>query len=392
MNNAKKIAVLTVSRADFSHLQGVISLLHADPAFRLQLVVTGTHLMASHGMTFKEIEAEGFPIAARIKYEMRSDRPEDVCLAMSALLKEASDFFAQEKPDGLLVLGDRYEVLPVVSAAVIHQIPVFHIHGGEATEGLIDDAVRHAVTKMSALHFVAAKPYQERVIQMGEQPSRVFNFGAPGLDNLKRIPLLGREALEKELNLQFQRYSILVTYHPVTLSEEKTKQELEALIAALEERLATGHTSVFITLPNADTYHSFVKDSLQKLIDRHPSVWGFSNLGYVRYLSLMKQVDLVLGNSSSGIIEAPFLNKAVVNVGIRQRGRAMSGHIISVAGERRALGQAIDQALNPDFQRMLSQIPSVYGDGKTCERIIDILKNLNFLDLRFKSFYDSEKK
>ncbi len=384
---SRKIAVVTGSRADFSHLTGVLSAIRNDKDLELQLIATGSHLSKKHGFTIDEILAQGFQVHTRIDMMLEGSSPADICHSMSVLLDKISHYFKENKPDCLVVLGDRYELLPIASAAVIHQIPIVHIHGGEATEGLIDDAVRHSVTKMAQLHLVATEPYRHRVIQMGESPDRVFNFGAPGLDNLKNLKLKSKTQLEQDLNISFRPQNILLTYHPITLSEEKTKSEIDALlneIAALDLQ----KVGVFITLPNADTYNSIVHERLNVFLSSHALAKGYSNLGYVNYLSMLKNVNLVVGNSSSGIIEAPFFGKAVINLGIRQKGRITSEHIINVDEDHARLHLAFEKGLSRSFQDRVAMIPSAYGDGNACAKTVDLLKNTDFKNLKFKKFFD----
>ncbi len=320
---------------------------------------------------------------------MEGDAPSDICKSMAILLESVSTYFQENQPDCVIVLGDRYELLSVADAATIHQIPIVHIHGGEATEGLIDDAVRHSLTKMAKLHVVAARAYEHRVIQMGELPERVFNFGAPGLDNLRNIKLKTKQQLENELQISFKQKNILLTYHPITLSEEATKREIESLLDVMSE-LDFSKVGIFITLPNADTYNSLVHKKLTEFLATHPEAKAYSNLGYINYLSLMKAVDVVAGNSSSGIIEAPFLGKAVINLGIRQQGRITSEHIINVDEDKTRLRAALQKGLDLSFQIKVAALPSAYGDGNACDRIVDLLRKTDFSVLKIKKFFDIE--
>lgn len=382
----KKIAVVTSSRADFSHLSGVISKIKSSANLELQLVVTGTHLSASHGYTIDEIIARGFEVHTKIDMHVDGDTPSDICASISTLTEGMANYFTSQRPDCVIVLGDRYELLAVANAATICQIPIVHIHGGEITEGVIDDVVRHSVTKMAKLHFVATEEYRHRVVQMGEYPETVFNFGAPGLDNLKTLRLKSKSELENELGLSFKKRNILLTYHPISLSETVTREEIGVILQALS-KLNPTDTSIIITMPNSDTYNSIVVDELKTFLTKFSGSKIYSNLGLVNYLSLVTLVDVVVGNSSSGIIEAPFLRKAVINYGIRQKGRKTSSHVIHANGAD-SLDKALERVFDSSFQKEIAQIPSIYGDGAACDKIVKTLAETDFFKLRFKKFYD----
>lgn len=386
----KKICVVTSTRADYGLLTGIASAFKNNPTVDFSFVATGTHLSEFYGNTVEEIVADGFnPV--RIDIGIGGDRPTDVLKTMSRTLGKFSEYFSAYRPDLLVVLGDRFEIFSVAQAAVVHNIPIAHIHGGEVTEGAIDDAFRHSLTKMSSLHFTSTEQHKKRVIQLGEDPARVFNYGAPGLDNILNLKLLTKEELESSLGFKFGEKNVLVTFHPVTVSEEQTKKETKAFFDALDSLPV--NTSFFVTMPNADTYSGFILPIIEDFKKRNPNkVFTFKSLGQLRYLSLMKISDVVAGNSSSGIIEAPFMNKAVVNVGDRQKGRTSSEHVIHVSGEQQEISQAMTKALSMEFQTRLSTFSSLYGDGKSSVRIADEVMRQDLTKLLPKKFYDITRK
>jgi len=369
----KTICVVTGTRADYGLLYWPIRELQSLKDVQVKLVATGSHLSQKHGYTVNAIRADGFTLDAEIDIEINGDRPGDILRSMAVALNKFSNYFEKNHPDLLLVLGDRYEILAVAQAALVHNIPIAHIHGGEVTEGAIDDSIRHAITKMSHLHFTSTEEYRNRVIQMGEDSSRVFCAGAPGLDNIKKLKLLSKNELEKELDSSFNERNILVTFHPVTISEKQTIEETKSFFKALSK--FPDNVSFFVTMPNADTYSGNILPVIEAFKNENPTrVYLFTSLGQLRYLSLMKQVDVVAGNSSSGIIEAPFMGKAVVNVGDRQKGRSSSQHVVHVSGDDKKIFEALTLALSESFQEKLKGVKSIYGDGESGSRIAKILK------------------
>lgn len=371
----KTICVVTGTRADYGLLYWPIKELQNLKDVQVKLVATGSHLSSKHGLTVNAIKGDGFPLDAEIDIEINGDRPGDILRSMAITLNKFSDYFENNRPDLLLVLGDRYEIFAVTQAAMVYNIPIAHIHGGEVTEGAIDDSIRHSITKMSQWHFTSTEEYRNRVIQMGEDPARVFCVGAPGLDNITKLKLLNKGELEKNLGCIFNKKNILVTFHPVTISEKQTIEETKNFFSALA--MLSEDISFFITMPNADTYSSNILPVIENLKKEHSArVNLFTSLGQLRYLSLMKQVDVVAGNSSSGIIEAPFMGKAVVNVGDRQKGRATSQHIIHVAGDDKRIFAAIEMALTDSFQQQLKGFESIYGDGASGLRIAKLISQI----------------
>lgn len=382
----RRVAVVTGTRADYGLLYWLIHDLHHAPDMALQLVVTGMHLMPEFGHTIEVIERDGFPIAATVDLGLASDTSEAVAHAMGVGMIGFSSCFARLAPEILVILGDRFEMLAAASAAYVLRIPIAHIHGGEVTEGAMDDGFRHAITKLSALHFTAAEPYRRRVIQMGEPPERVFNVGAPGLDHLTRTPLLNRDELERSLDFSLGDLNFLVTFHPATLDEEDAASQCRALLEALD---AFPTARIVFTLPNADPGGRAMIPLLERYVAQHPERCRlFASLGQQRYLSLLRVVQVVIGNSSSGIIEAPSLGTATVNIGDRQQGRLRAASVIDCQPLASAIEHAIEKALTPLLQSAIPEIKNPYGQGNASVQILENLKNIELSKLRTKSFYD----
>lgn len=384
----QKIAVVTATRAEYGLLSRLISLLEQQPDFDCQLLVTGAHLSPEHGMTVNEIKANGLCIAAEIPILQngQTDDDLDIAVATSRALEGFAKVFNRLQPEAVIVLGDRYELLGICSAALLLHIPIVHLHGGEITEGAMDEAIRHAVTKMAALHFVAAEPYRQRVIQMGESPQRVFNVGSPGLDNIQKTTLFDKVKLESDLNFSMKGPLFLITYHPVTWGDQKGIDAVEQLFSALE---TFPQASIIWTAPNADAGGH----SLYRLIEEWAKktrlrVKLVNSLGLQKYLSVMKLADVVIGNSSSGIIEAPAMGTATVNIGSRQSGRLKAQSIIDCEESESAIEEAIQKTLRPEFQALCQTRPSLYGKGDTANAIVEILLATNFHSLNKKPFYD----
>lgn len=384
MSPRRRIAVVSGSRADYGLLRSLLFAIHSDDTLILQLIVTGMHLAPEFGLTYREIEADGLPIAARVEMLVSSDTATGIAKSMGLGLIGFADTFQSLAPDLLVVLGDRFEILAAAQAALVQRIPMAHIHGGETSEGAFDESIRHALTKMAQWHFVAAEPYRQRVIQMGEAPKHVFNFGAPGLDQLDAITWLDRPALARSLGIGDGSPLLLVTYHPTTLDGRDpvlAMDELCAAIARFEDAV------VVFTYPNADTGGRALIDAVDRFVGQAPERrHAFASLGQQRYLSLMRVADVVVGNSSSGLIEAPALHRATVNLGVRQKGRLRAPSVIDTAEDRDGIERALRHALSADFQRRLSDLDSPYGRGRVGTRIRDTLRQVQ-LDVQ-KSFFD----
>lgn len=378
----KKIAVVTATRAEFGLLSKLIQLLELSPEFELQLFVTGSHLLEAQGKTVNEIIHQGFPITQQIAILEDNQAETDLTATTAKALAEFGKAFKFHKPDAVVVLGDRYELLGICSAALLSHIPIVHLHGGEVTEGAMDEAIRHAVTKMASLHFVAADSYAQRVIQMGEQPKNVFNVGSPGLDIIKQLKPLTKTELEQFLNISLVSPLFVVTYHPVTWGSTKGKEALENVFEALEKFESA---TVIWTAANTDEAGVEINRLTQQWVQNTKLNARFvSSLGSLRYLSLLKQADAVIGNSSSGIIEAPALNVATVNIGERQKGRLMAKSIVQSTEKSRDIQTAIQSAL--EFNNW--QNNSLYGQGNTAEKIVQVLANSDLLQAQTKTFYD----
>ncbi|AQS38860.1 UDP-N-acetyl-D-glucosamine 2-epimerase, UDP-hydrolysing [Shewanella psychrophila] len=383
----KRIAVFTGTRAEYGLLYWVIKGLNESIEAELQLLVGGMHLSPEFGKTIHQIEKDGFPIAEKMEFLLSSDTPVGISKSMGLALICAADTLERTKPDLLVVLGDRFESMAVCQAAMVAQIPIAHIHGGEITEGLIDEAVRHSMTKMSHLHFTTTEDYRQRVIQLGELPERVYNFGAPGIDSIKSLSLLELDELSKSIkfDLTLQPYMV-VTYHPVTLSKDGAVDDLKRLLSAL--RNYPNHNFV-ITYPNADTHGRALITILDEFKSEIPErVLLVQSLGQLRYLSVLKHCDLVIGNSSSGLIEAPTFNIPTINIGERQKGRIAGETVISCNGDKISILGALQLAQSEEFRQKCKLAKNPYGNGSSSERILDVILNHPTSGLVYKKFYD----
>lgn len=364
------ICVVTGSRADYGLLQWVMREIKDDADLRLQVVVTGMHLAPEFGLTFRAIEADGFAIDARVEALLSSDTPVGVAKSMGLGVIGFADALDRLRPDILLVLGDRFEILAAVQAALVARIPVAHIAGGDTTEGAFDEAIRHAITKMAHLHFVTNEVAARRVRQLGENPECVHNVGSPGIDTIKRLRLLDRDGIEAALGMRLRKTNLLVTFHPATLDEQAADAQFGELLLALGG--LGDEVGIVFTLPNADTGGRAIIRQIEGFVATRPAARAFASLGQERYLSLMAQVDAVVGNSSSGLYEAPSLGKPAVNIGDRQKGRLQAASVVNCDPEAGAIARAIAQALSMDA----SGVASPYGDGNSASRIRDILKRV----------------
>lgn len=381
----KRICVVTGTRAEYGLLRWVMEGIRQSPVLELQLIATGMHLSPEFGLTVTAIEADGFQVDRTVEMLLSSDTAVGVTKSMGLGLIGFADALAELKPDLLLVLGDRYEIFSAAAAAMIARIPIAHLHGGEATEGLIDEPIRHSLTKMAHLHFVASDEYRRRVIQLGEQPERAFNVGGLGIDNILRLKLLGREELAAELGFTFAARNLLITFHPVTLEHNTSAAQMDELLAALAELDDTG---LIFTMPNADTEGRVLFGQIEDFCARHPRAAAYTSLGQLRYLSCIQHVDGVVGNSSSGLAEVPSFKKGTINIGDRQRGRLRAASVIDCAPERTAIRAAIRKLFSAAFQAQLSGVDNPYGNGGASEAIVQILEQYRLDTLLKKRFYD----
>lgn len=381
----RKIAVITSARSDYSYLLPVMREIEKAADLHLLPVVTGMHLSPVYGMTVQLIEGDGFEIADRIDMLLSGDTPTAVAKSMGVGMIGLAQAFERLKPDIIVLLGDRFETLAAASAALPFAIPVAHIAGGELSEGMIDEAARHAITKLSHLHFVSTEDHRRRVIQMGEAPWRVINCGAPSLDNLATIDFYDRAMLQQELGFSLDSAPLLVTFHPVSLEFEQTGLQMEEFLGALEDC----SLPVIFTYPNADVSNRVVIEAIQKYQLSHSNARIFVNLGLRKYFSLMKFAAAMVGNSSSGIIEAASFNLPVVNIGNRQKGRFHDKNVIDVPCSREEISAAIQRAITPLFRDEIADLKNPYGDGKASALIVKILRETEIgRRLITKSFHD----
>lgn len=368
---AKRIGVVTVSRSDYGHLRPVLEALRRAPDVELLLLVAGMHLASEFGLTVRDIEADGFPISARVEMLGGSDTPEAVAAATGRGVAGFAEAFARLRPDVVVVLGDRFEMLAAAVAALPFALPVAHIHGGEVSEGAMDNQIRHAITKLAHLHFASAEPHARRIAAMGEEPWRIHTVGAPGLDRLATTEPLSRAALARELGLPEAGLWLLVTFHPVTLEYRDTAAHIDELLAAIEKT----DGFIVITYPNADTSGRLIIERIEEFAGRHPRRCRLAkSLGERLYLSLLRHADLMIGNSSSGLIEAPTFGLPVVNVGSRQRGRLRGANVIDVEPSREDILRGIEAAQATAFRARARAAANPYGDGHAAPRIVDVLR------------------
>lgn len=385
----KKILFFTGTRAEYGLLRNLILKFQSDSEYETHVVVSGTHLSATHGMTIRVIQKDQIQNIHPVDLQITGDSSVDISSGIGNGIVQISRLIDSLKPDLLVLLGDRYELWTAAISATMANIPIAHIHGGESTEGVIDEAVRHSITKMAHLHFCSNVKYRERILQMGEQPSKVWDVGAPGLDRIKEMTFLSRKEIQEKTGASLNKKNILCTFHPVTLDETQSAREIDSVINAIETLANDSELTFFITYPNSDTFSSYISESWKKLIKKYPSnVFGFVSLGDQLYLSLMNEVDVVIGNSSSGIYEAPFFKKPVVDIGKRQLGRLKSHHILHSDGGK-DLVSVIQKALSSDFKQFANLQESIYGDGNSVAKIYEIIKHQNLNDLLFKKFFDN---
>jgi len=381
----RKICVITGTRAEYGLLRWVMQGIKDDADLNLQVIATGMHLSPEFGLTYKAIEADGFEIDRKVEILTSSDTPVGIAKSMGLGMIGFADALNELNPDLIVVLGDRFEIFSAVSAALVARIPVAHLHGGESTEGLIDEAIRHSITKMSHLHFVAAGEYKQRVIQLGEQPERVFLVGGLGIDNIKRLKLLERNTLEADLGFKFDKRNLLITFHPVTLEKASAVKQMQELLSALAK---LEDTQLIFTMPNADTDGRSLIKMVEQFSSQYPNAHAFTSLGQLRYLSCLAQVDGVVGNSSSGLAEVPSFKKGTINIGDRQRGRLQATSVINCEATQQDISDAIYTLYSPNFQMDLSQVCNPYGEGGASEEIVKIIKSVTLDCLIKKHFYD----
>jgi len=382
---SRKICVVTGTRAEYGLLRWVMEGIRNAPDLQLQVIATGMHLSPEFGLTYREIEKDGFAIDRKVEMLLSSDTPVGLAKSMGLGLSGCGEALQQLRPDLMLVLGDRFEIFSAAAAATVARIPIAHLHGGEATEGAFDEALRHSITKMAHLHFVAAEEYRKRVIQLGENPQRVFLVGGLGVDAIGKLTLLDRAALEAALEFKHAPRNLLITFHPATLENATAAQQMTELLAALH---ALENTNLIFTLPNADTDSRVLFDMVRQFVAEHSNARVYTSLGQLRYLSCVRQVDAVVGNSSSGLIEVPSFGKGTINIGDRQRGRLKADSVIDCAADRQSIGAALQKVYSPAFQAQLKQVRNPYGEGGASEKIVQVLREHPLDAALKKTFHD----
>jgi GDP/UDP-N,N'-diacetylbacillosamine 2-epimerase (hydrolysing) len=381
----RKICIITGTRAEYGLLRWVMQGIKDDAELTLQIIATGMHLSLEFGLTYQAIEQDGFQIDRMVEMLTSSDTSVGIAKSMGLGMIGFADALHDLQPDLIVVLGDRFEIFSAVSAALVARIPVAHLHGGETTEGAFDEALRHSITKMSHLHFVAAEPYRQRVIQLGEQPDHVFLVGGHGIDNIKRLQLLDRTALEASLDFKLGHKSLLITFHPVTLEKATAEKQMEELLDALAE---LKDTQLIFTLPNADTGGRLLIKMVQSFVAEHTNARAYDSLGQLLYLSCISHMDGVVGNSSSGIAEVPSFKKGTINIGDRQRGRIQANSVINCEPTRESITTALEQLYSADFQARLHNVTNPYGEGGASAKVVNTLKHYPLGDIVKKTFYD----
>ncbi len=382
---SRKICIITSTRAEYGLLRWVMQSIKDDPELTLQIIATGMHLSPEFGLTYQAIEHDGFQIERKVEMLTSSDTPVGIAKSMGLGLIGFADALNVLQPDLIVVLGDRFEIFSAVASALVARIPVAHLHGGETTEGAFDEALRHSITKMSHLHFVAAEVYRQRVIQLGEHPDRVFLVGGLGIDNIKRLRLLDRVALEDMLDFKLGHRNLLITFHPVTLEAGTAVIQMEELLVALA---ALKDTQLIFTLPNADTDGRVLIKRVKQFIAQHPNARAYASLGQLCYLSCIAQVDGVVGNSSSGLAEVPSFKKGTINIGDRQRGRLKAESVINCEPSRESIAAALEQLYSAKFQASLGQTINPYGEGGASAAVVNVIKHYDLAGIVKKTFHD----
>ncbi len=383
----KRICVITGTRAEYGLLKPLIMKMIDDKEIDLKLVVTGMHMSTEFGLTYKLIEEDGIVIDEKIEILLSSDSHVATSKAMGLAIISFSEYINRTKPDMVIVLGDRYEILAASISAMVANVPIAHIHGGEITEGAQDDVFRHCITKLSYLHFTSTESYRKRVMQLGEEPNRVFNVGAIGIENIKELKLLSKEEIEKSINFTLNKKFALVTFHPVTLEQGLAEIQITELLGALEE---FDDMKFIITKANSDNEGRKINRKIDEFISKNPEKYiGFVSMGQLKYLSAMKYCSMVIGNSSSGIIEAPSFNIPTINIGDRQKGRLQAKTVINCDPIKSDIIKAIKRGLSKEFKDKISKIENPYGDGDTSNKILYEIKKALSKEIELKkTFYD----
>lgn len=382
----KKICVITGTRAEYGLLYLILKGMQHNENIQLQLIATGMHLSPEFGLTYKEIESDGFIIDKKIEILLSSDSSVGVSKSVGLAIISFAEAYSEMRPDAIMVLGDRYEIFAAASAAMLARIPIIHLDGGELTEGAIDDAMRHGITKMSHIHLTTAVEHRHRVIQMGEQPEHVITVGSTAIDNIKKLQLLSKKELEHQLNFTFGKRNILITFHPATLDEQSSGEQLDQLLEAID---ALKDIKIIFTHPNSDFGSRMIIQKIDAFVrnNSHRSV-VFPSLGQLRYLSALQFIDAVVGNSSSGLSEAPSFHIGTINIGSRQKSRLKAESVIDCEPNQRSIIEAFNRLYSESFQHLLKSVINPYGEGASTERILEILENLNIKGILKKKFHN----
>lgn len=378
-----KICIVTGSRAEYGLIYWLMKEIQNDHELDLQVIVTGMHLSPEFGLTYKMIEEDGFPIDEKVEMLLSSDTPVGIAKSIGLGVIGFADALDRLKPDILVLPGDRFEILAAAQAALVARIPVAHIAGGDTTEGSFDESIRHSITKMSHLHFVTNEVAAQRVRQMGEKQEHIYNVGSPSLDYIKRVKLLNKEELEQAIDFKFEKKNLLITFHPATLDSCSSDKQFQELLHALDS--LGKEIGLIFTKPNADTDGRIIIQMIDKYVVSNANAKSYTSLGQLLYLSIIGQVDAVVGNSSSGIYEVPSFKKPTVNIGDRQRGRLQTSSVFNCKPEAGDIYRAINEALRSDC----SSVINLYGDGESSSKIVAILKKISAPnELVKKHFYN----
>jgi GDP/UDP-N,N'-diacetylbacillosamine 2-epimerase (hydrolysing) len=381
----KKICVVTGSRAEYGLLKNIIKLIKLEPTMQLQIIATGSHIAEKFGSTYKEILEDGIDIDFKIEILDDIINEQTTSIAMGKVQAEVSKILQDTKPDLLLVVGDRYEILSAVIAALLCKIPVAHIHGGEVTTGAFDDSIRHAITKMSHLHFVATEKSKKRVLQLGEKPETIFNFGGLGVDAIESNEYVSKEEVQKLTGIKFREKNLLITYHPETMSSKSPREQISIVLDALAKK---NEINFIFTGVNADPGTDEITNEIKKFVELRSNAIYCSSLGQRNYLSTILYCDGVVGNSSSGILEVPSFKKATINIGNRQLGREMADSVINCELDCDLILKSIDKIYSEDFKAILSKVSNPYGRGGASLKIFEEIKKADLSSLVVKSFHD----
>ncbi len=387
----KKISVVTGTRAEYGLLYNFLKLAKKDNEIELQLIVTGMHLSPEFGLTYKQIEKDGFKITEKVEMLLSSDTYVGISKSMGLAMIGFGEVYQKLKPDIVVLLGDRYEIFCASSAAMVANIPIAHIHGGETTEGAIDEPIRHSITKMAHIHFATTETYRNRIIQLGEHPARTFNAGSPGLDSLDYMTLLGKNELEKSIGFKMGKINAIVTYHPVTLENKTAKGQISELLQALDE---FKEMNFIFTMPNSDPDGRVIITKILEYVNKNKGrCIARTSLGHLRYLSVMKHFDLVIGNSSSGVIETPSFGIPTINIGDRQKGRVRADSVIDCSPKKKEIIKAIKKCRTPEFRAFCKKVKNPYYKKGTAKKILQEIKNLKITEkLLKKTFYNFDGK